>query len=54
MRSLAVNNPFLTAKESLTTLFDEVRKKYEAQEKLKKQLEAKKSNAHMALPEQAR
>ncbi|XP_028969019.1 telomerase-binding protein EST1A [Galendromus occidentalis] len=52
MRSLAVSNPFLTAKESLTTLFDEVRKKYEAQEKMKKQLEANKSNSHLALPEQ--
>lgn len=33
MRSLAASNPFLSARESLLAIFDEVRRKYEAAEK---------------------
>ncbi|XP_022697049.1 telomerase-binding protein EST1A-like isoform X2 [Varroa jacobsoni] len=58
MRSLAASNPFLSAKESLTTLFDEVRKSCEAidrQRKIQKGLQDNtRTKAHMALPELAR
>ncbi|OQR67471.1 telomerase-binding protein EST1A-like [Tropilaelaps mercedesae] len=59
MRSLAASNPFLSAKESLTTLFDEVRKSCESidrQRRIQRGLHDtnRNSKAHMALPELAR
>lgn len=56
MRSLAASNPFLSAKESLMTLFDEVRKSCEAidrQRKIQKD-KGRTTKAQMALPELAR
>lgn len=52
IRSLAASNPFLTARESLMSLFDEARRKAEAAEKKRREEKAEKRKRRQLLKKQ--